>query len=116
MTSRNSKCCIIPHVSGERQTVGHSRVMVSVGHSRVMVSVGHSRVMVSVGHSRVMVSRKGYPFPPLPPPPAFLLPFLQLLCLLKPILTECRKEKPKEITMPSHRYKPGNTGAEENKN
>ena len=88
MTSRNSKCCIIPHVSGERQTVGHSRVM---------------------------VSRKGYPFPPLPPP-AFLLPFLQLLCLLKPILTECRKEKPKEITMPSHRYKPGNTGAEENKN
>ena len=68
MTSRNSKCCIIPHVSGERQTVGHSRVMVSVGHSRVMVSVGHSRVMVSVGHSRVMVSRKGYPFPPLPPP------------------------------------------------
>lgn len=98
MTSRNSKCYIIPHVSGERQTVGHSRVM------------------VSVGHSRVMVSRKGYPFPPSPPPPAFLLPFLQLLCLLKPILTECRKEKPKEITMPSHRYKPGNTGAEENKN
>ena len=97
MTSRNSKCCIIPHVSGERQTVGHSRVM------------------VSVGHSRVMVSRKGYLSPP-PPPPAFLFPFLQLLCLLKPILTECRKEKPKEITMSSHRYKPGNTGAEENRN
>ena len=49
MTSRNSKCCIIPHVSGERQTVGHSHVM------------------VSVGHSRVMVSRKGYPSPPSPP-------------------------------------------------
>ena len=83
MTSRNSKCCIIPHVSGERQTVGHSRVMVSVGHSRVMVSVGHSRVMVSVGHSRVMVSRKGYPFPPPPPPPGLPAPVFAAIMFTK---------------------------------